>query len=96
MSCRVLNRRLEEQVRNLIVEAARRDGVQQLVGTYRPTPKNELVREHYARLGFTRTADSAEAVSWTLELAGFAPAEVPVSIVAGPGVPGCASTSAPS
>lgn len=95
MSCRVLNRRLEEQVLNVIVDAARGEGISQLVGTYRPTPKNDLVREHYARLGFTRTADSAEAVTWTLALDGFAPREVPVSIVAGPGVPGFTGTSAP-
>jgi len=32
---------------------ARAAGIRKLTGTYRPTDRNKLVVDHYARLGFT-------------------------------------------
>ena len=60
MSCRVLGRQVEEASLNLLVEQARLAGASRLIGQYRPTPKNDMVREHYAKLGFMRTADRAD------------------------------------
>ena len=53
MSCRVLGRRVEEATLNLVAAEARALGAERLVGEYRPTAKNGMVREHYQRLGFT-------------------------------------------
>jgi FkbH-like protein len=53
MSCRVLGRQVEATTLNLIAEQARALGVKRLVGTYRPTKKNGMVKDHYAKLGFT-------------------------------------------
>jgi len=53
MSCRVLKREMENFMLNAIVENAKSKGIKQIVGEYIPTPKNELVKDHYKGLGFT-------------------------------------------
>ena len=68
MSCRVLGRGVEALVLNCIVDAARQAGASTLVGVYRPTAKNEMVREHYARLGFRQTGEDAGITTWELAL----------------------------
>ncbi|MCU1294649.1 MAG: haloacid dehalogenase [Bryobacterales bacterium] len=52
MSCRVLGRRVEQMVLLQILEHAKRAGVHTLIGIYRPTDRNKLVEDHYAKLGF--------------------------------------------
>ncbi|WP_068085730.1 HAD-IIIC family phosphatase [Novosphingobium rosa] len=52
MSCRVLGRRVEDAVLNEVSRLAREQGVLWLEGTYRPTDRNMMVRDHYPRLGF--------------------------------------------
>lgn len=70
MSCRVLGRKVEQAVLAELVDAARQRGIARLVGTYRPTERNRLVEDHYAKLGFTRQGDAADgAAVWTLEVA---------------------------
>ena len=72
MSCRVLGRGVEEETLNLVVEEARRLGATRLIGEYRPTAKNGMVREHYARLGFTLASEQENGTTvWTLPLAGY-------------------------
>jgi FkbH-like protein len=53
MSCRVLGRRVEEAVLQEILRHARSRGVAGLRGIYRPTGRNKLVENHYAKLGFS-------------------------------------------
>jgi FkbH-like protein len=71
MSCRVLGRRVEEAVLAELVRHARVAGARRLIGRYLPTGRNELVREHYARLGFAPLAEAGDGMgtAWTLELA---------------------------
>ena len=57
MSCRVLRRGVENLVLNKLVEIAKENGFIRLVGEYLPTPKNELVKDHYKNLGFTNHMD---------------------------------------
>lgn len=52
MSCRVLRRGVENLVLNTVVNIARKEGYLSIMGEYLPTPKNELVREHFLKLGF--------------------------------------------
>jgi FkbH-like protein len=52
MSCRVLKRGVERLLLNNVVAAASRRGLKRVIGEYIPTPKNDLVREHYRALGF--------------------------------------------
>jgi predicted enzyme involved in methoxymalonyl-ACP biosynthesis len=86
MSCRVLNRRLEEQILNVLCACARERGIRRLVGIYRPTAKNAMVKDHYGKLGFTLTGESDDAMTWTLDLADHVPRQVPIAITAGAGL----------
>lgn len=88
MSCRVLNRGLERQMLNLLAAAAKARGIDSLIGSYRPTEKNGMVSEHYAKLGFTPWA-AAEAghgdeTSWRLDLHDYQPMPQPIAVIADP------------
>jgi predicted enzyme involved in methoxymalonyl-ACP biosynthesis len=51
-----------------ILEHAKRQGVRKLTGTYRPTDRNKLVEDHYAKLGFTRLERQEDGTAiWELE-----------------------------
>lgn len=64
MSCRVLKRGVEDLLLNHIAEVARTRGVRTIRGMYIPTPKNDLVREHYSKLGFTCVDSDQEGRTW--------------------------------
>jgi FkbH-like protein len=57
MSCRVLKRTMENFVLNRIVEIARDAGFKKITGEYIPTKKNQLVKDHFSKLGFTAMGD---------------------------------------
>ena len=73
MSCRVLGRGMEQATLNLLVDGARALGAETLLGRYRPTAKNGMVSEHYARLGFEAVAPEGDETLWRLDLARCAP-----------------------
>jgi FkbH-like protein len=68
MSCRVLGRQVELMLHEL-VQAARARDARALIGTYRPTDRNALVREHYAKLGFEPVHRDEDGTSvWRLDV----------------------------
>ncbi|WP_244513147.1 MULTISPECIES: HAD-IIIC family phosphatase [unclassified Ensifer] len=70
MSCRVLGRRAEQMVLREILRQACEAGIRTLVGIYRPTDRNAMVRDHYAKLGFTQVAAEEGSTSrWMLDTA---------------------------
>ena len=82
MSCRVLGRQVEAATLAVVAREARAIGATTLVGHYRPTAKNEMVRDHYARLGFASRDEVEGASTWTLDLDDFVPTEVTIEIIA--------------
>lgn len=81
MSCRVLGRRVQEACLDHLARAARADGAQRLIGRYIPSPKNAMVRDHYAKLGFTLLSEEASGETlWTLDLAAYASPELPMLV----------------
>lgn len=66
MSCRVLKRGMENFVLNTLVEYALENAYEEIIGEYIPTAKNEMVKNHYASLGFT-----ADGEFWKLKTAGY-------------------------
>lgn len=60
MSCRVLGRRVEEAMLDRLVLDAQARGVKKLIGIYKPTAKNAMVKEHYAKLGFVKIAQDGD------------------------------------
>src|SRR5262249_13128506 len=81
MSCRVLSRGVEQEVLNEICRLAAADGCRSVTGTYIKTSKNELVHEHYEKLGFALTAVNGASKDYSLELAGYQPLETRISVV---------------
>lgn len=81
MSCRVLGRQMEEATLNLVAAEAQRLGGRGLIGEYRPTKKNGMVKEHYQRLGFTVIEEQADGSSRSnLDLDGFQPADIFIKV----------------
>jgi FkbH-like protein len=68
MSCRVLGRRVENMVLREILGHAKRRGIRNLVGFYRPTDRNQLVEDHYAKLGFAPLGGDADGTTvWEMD-----------------------------
>src|SRR6266487_496537 len=69
MSCRVLKRGVEQCLLNHLCLLANELGLKAVRGEYIPTSKNELVRDHYARLGFTTMKNgTGGTICWELKL----------------------------
>jgi FkbH-like protein len=69
MSCRVLGRQVESMVLREILHHARARDIHRLIGTYRPTERNSLVRDHYSKLGFQLVDTANGATTWQLDTA---------------------------
>jgi len=69
MSCRVLNRSVELAVLQDILQNAKKDGANKLIGIYVPSARNAIVKEHYKKLGFTQmSVSSADEEIWELDI----------------------------
>lgn len=80
MSCRVLNRRVEEAVLDVLVENARSAGIKRLIGHYIPTDRNGLVKDHYFKLGFQPQESVSNTEVWALEIANFTRKNPPMRV----------------
>jgi FkbH-like protein len=78
MSCRVLQRGVEQFAVSKIVEYARQSGRPVVVGRYIPTAKNAMVESFYAQFGFERVGepDPDGGTTWRLDVATYVPREV--------------------
>jgi len=84
MSCRVLGRQVEPATLDLIVLEAARLGARRVVGEYVPTKKNGIVRDHYARLGFTvLQAAPGGGNRCALDVVSYVPADSFIHVVEG-------------
>jgi FkbH-like protein len=84
MSCRVLGRQVEPTTLNLIARQAARLGARRLIGEYIPTKKNGMVKDHYAKLGFTLIETDPTGGSRNgLDLGRYSPAETFIHVVEG-------------
>jgi FkbH-like protein len=75
MSCRVLKRGMENFVLNTIANYAKEHGAQYLKGEYIATAKNEMVKDHYKKLGFEE-----QGTYWVLNLNSFNPGKTFIQI----------------
>jgi FkbH-like protein len=82
MSCRVLGRGVEQAVLNELVAQVRHAGASRLVGVYRPTDRNEMVAEHYRKLGFDHVETRPDgATIWSLDVIRYEPVSVPMKVI---------------
>lgn len=79
MSCRVLNRKVEEAICNRIARDAKDAGATRLIGLYRPTPRNNIVAKLFEQLGFSRSDSPDDAQRWLLDLPSFQPFVLPMT-----------------
>jgi FkbH-like protein len=69
MSCRVIGRGVERLLLQHAVDVARAHGLQRIIGEYLPTPKNVLVKDLYASLGFAQSDAQPDGSStWSLAI----------------------------
>lgn len=69
MSCRVLGRRVEHAVLQELIREGRTRGIRRIFGDYLPSGRNQLVIDHYEKLGFRLLEQQADGRSrWVLEL----------------------------
>jgi FkbH-like protein len=83
MSCRVLGRQVEAATLNVVAKRASAMGATALIGSFRPTPKNEMVRDHYPKLGFDELGQQDGETRWVLPLDRFRAAPVSMTIFEG-------------
>jgi FkbH-like protein len=76
MSCRVLQRGVEQLAMNKVFEYARSGGFERVVGRYLPTAKNVMVKDFYRQFGFEQIEACAEGSVWCLAVEAYAPREV--------------------
>jgi FkbH-like protein len=79
MSCRVLNRQVEELTLNEIMRRAQKRGVGEVHGEYIPTAKNRMVAELYPRLGFSLVDAQAGHSTYAMATAGYEPRPTRIS-----------------
>lgn len=79
MSCRVLNRRIEEAICNRVARDARQAGARRLLGQYLPTERNGIVADLFQRLGFEAQATGTPGRDWALDLQRYEPFDVPAA-----------------
>ncbi len=70
MSCRVLGRGVEQAVLRELIQRAHARNIRALAGTFRPTDRNKLVEQHYAKLGFALETEGPDGTTtWCLDVA---------------------------
>ncbi|NOQ64426.1 MAG: HAD-IIIC family phosphatase [Methyloprofundus sp.] len=81
MSCRVIKRRVEEAVCDILFAEARAHNIQKIIGCFVATKKNSLVQAHYEQLGFHQIASAQEEQElWAQEVSEYQFKKPPISI----------------
>ena len=76
MSCRVLGRNVEDMVLCEVLAHAARRGIEHVIGRYVPTERNALVKDHYAKLGFTPIGEQDDGTTlWEMSTTKSTPVE---------------------
>ena len=78
MSCRVLGRKVEIATLQNIIQNAKNEGADKLIGFYNKTERNGLVKDHYKKLGFNKTADNEYNEIWELNIEDYKFQKIPL------------------
>ncbi len=82
MSCRVLKRDMEVAMLDELVRHAKMHGAKQLRGIYLPTKKNEMVSDHYPKLGFVVDPVKVDgSCAYTLDIQQYEPRNSHIEIL---------------
>ena len=78
MSCRVIGHCVELAVLQDIIKNAKKLNVSTLLGTYIPTDRNMIVKDHYKKLGFIKISKNSEAENWELNISDYRNKDIPM------------------
>ena len=81
MSCRVLGRQVEQATLNVLTSQANQLGADRVIGLYRPTAKNAMVRDHYEKLGFSVDQTVSDGSRSVLDLRAFTPLDTSITMM---------------
>lgn len=82
MSCRVLGRRVEEAILQDLVNCAKVAGVDFLEGEYIPSSRNNIVQDHYKKLGFALKEVRPDGVHvWVMQISSYEPISLPMKFI---------------
>ena len=74
MSCRVLKRGMEDAMLDTLVQVAKFHKLETIIGYYYPTPKNNMVKEFYKKMGFELISEDENGnTAWKLDLGTYEP-----------------------
>ena len=77
----MLKRGMEDAMLDTLVSDAKNKGLKSIIGYYYPTPKNGMVKEFYARMGFEKTAEDEKGnTTWKLDLGSYEPKNPAIDI----------------
>ena len=81
MSCRVLQRGVEQLAMNTLVAEARARNCRRLIGRYLPTAKNAMVKDFFSQFGFLKTEEDAHKnTTWVLDASKYVPCKVHITV----------------
>jgi FkbH-like protein len=80
MCCRVLKRQVEDTVLNELARRSQEKNCSSLKGIYRPSAKNEMVRDFYTRMGFELISETSEQSDYTLDLNSYQPHPTKITV----------------
>ncbi len=69
LSCRVIGRKIEHAIFSHLLETAKKEEVQSVVGEFIPSEKNAVAKDFYGEAGFVRAADDGAVQKWTYDTA---------------------------
>jgi FkbH-like protein len=82
MSCRVLQRGVEDFAMNHLVGVARTHGAARVLGRYIPTAKNGMVRDFFGRFGFVHLGSDQDGQAlWSLDVSRYVERPVLMSVI---------------
>lgn len=80
MSCRVLKRDMEKVMMNALFVAAKQRHIKTIIGYYYNTPKNSMVSQFYASMGFTKIHENNNDSIWERSVQDYVPFETNIEI----------------
>jgi len=83
MSCRVLKRKLEYAMLDVVVERAKAAGLKKIRGYYFRTKKNAMVANFYEEMGFSIITETADKSIWELDVADYKPQNHIITVLEG-------------
>ena len=80
MSCRVLKRDMEKVMMNALFAAAKQRHIKTIIGYYYNTPKNSMVSQFYASMGFTKIHENNNDSIWERSVQDYVPFKTNIEI----------------